>query len=47
MSVLAPGLGERGARLLADPLTNKGTAFTEAERRAFGLDGLLPSDRVT
>ena len=42
MSVLAPGLGERGARLLADPLTNKGTAFTEAERRAFGLDGLLP-----
>ena len=42
MSVLAPVLGERGARLLADPLINKGTAFTEAERRAFGLDGLLP-----
>ena len=42
MSVLAPELGEGGARLLADPLTNKGTAFTEAERRAFGLDGLLP-----
>ena len=42
MSVLAPGRGERGARILADPLTNKGTAFTEAERRAFGLDGLLP-----
>jgi malate dehydrogenase (oxaloacetate-decarboxylating) len=43
MSVLAPRLAERGARLLHDPLTNKGTAFTEAERRAFGLDGLLPS----
>jgi malate dehydrogenase (oxaloacetate-decarboxylating) len=42
MSVLAPGLEERGTRLLADPLTNKGTAFTEAERKAFGLDGLLP-----
>jgi malate dehydrogenase (oxaloacetate-decarboxylating) len=42
MSVLAPALSERGARLLADPLTNKGTAFTEAERRALGLDGLLP-----
>ena len=31
-----------GWELLADPLSNKGTAFTEAERDAFGLHGLLP-----
>jgi malate dehydrogenase (oxaloacetate-decarboxylating)(NADP+) len=31
-----------GLRLLHDPLLNKGTAFTEAERDAFGLRGLLP-----
>jgi malate dehydrogenase (oxaloacetate-decarboxylating) len=34
---------DSGMRLLADPLTNKGTAFTEAERSALGLRGLLPS----
>ncbi len=32
----------RGVDLLQNPLWNKGTAFTEAERKAFGLDGLLP-----
>ena len=32
----------RGAELLRDPLRNKGTAFTEAERDALGLRGLLP-----
>jgi malic enzyme len=32
----------RGAAVIADPLTNKGTAFTAAEREALQLDGLLP-----
>ncbi len=32
-----------GLALLRDPLLNKGTAFTEQERDAFGLRGLLPS----
>jgi malate dehydrogenase (oxaloacetate-decarboxylating) len=31
-----------GYELLNDPLLNKGTAFTEAERDAFNLHGLLP-----
>jgi malate dehydrogenase (oxaloacetate-decarboxylating) len=31
-----------GRALLADSLLNKGTAFTEEERGAFELDGLLP-----
>jgi malate dehydrogenase (oxaloacetate-decarboxylating) len=31
-----------GYQLFADPLQNKGTAFTEAERDMFGLHGLLP-----
>jgi malate dehydrogenase (oxaloacetate-decarboxylating) len=31
-----------GSDLLANPLLNKGTAFTESERDAFGLHGFLP-----
>ena len=32
----------RGVALLRDPLLNRGTAFTEPERLALGLQGLLP-----
>jgi malate dehydrogenase (oxaloacetate-decarboxylating)(NADP+) len=32
-----------GLALLNDPALNKGTAFTEAERRKLGLEGLLPA----
>ena len=31
-----------GYRLLTDPRLNKGTSFTDDERTAFGLHGLLP-----
>ena len=31
-----------GYELLKDPFRNKGTAFTEEERRKYGLVGLLP-----
>jgi len=33
----------RGLTLLRDPLLNKGTAFTEAERDELGLRGFLPA----
>jgi hypothetical protein len=33
-----------GRALLDQPLLDKGSAFTEAERREFGLVGLLPTD---
>jgi malate dehydrogenase (oxaloacetate-decarboxylating) len=36
-----------GYELLNDPLLNKGTAFTEAERDAFELHGLLPPNVAT
>jgi len=35
--------GKRGIDVLQDPEINKSTAFTEAEREALGLTGLLPS----
>ncbi len=38
---------KRGADLLHDPVLNKGTAFTDAERDAFGLRGLLPPRVMT
>ena len=40
-------VGEHGARLIELPSFNKGTAFTEAEREALGLTGLLPPRIVT
>ena len=36
----------RGRELIAQPLLNKGTAFTEEERDALGLRGLVPA-RIT
>ena len=36
-------MGRTGHDLLHDPRFNKGTAFTEAERRKYGLKGLLPA----
>ncbi|MGB5831191.1 MAG: NAD-dependent malic enzyme, partial [Thiohalocapsa sp.] len=35
-------VSKRGAELLQDPSLNKSTAFTEAERQALGLVGLVP-----
>ena len=34
---------KRGTSLLRYPLYNKGTGFTESERKRFGLEGLLPA----
>ena len=43
MSVInEPRTGKRGIELLHDPSLNKSTAFTEAERQALGLVGLVP-----
>lgn len=44
----APYIATRsGYELLADPQLNKGTAFSEAERDAFALHGLLPPNVST
>ena len=37
-----PSSNKKGAELLMDPLHNRGTAFTDAERKKLGLEGLLP-----
>ncbi|GAA2265176.1 NAD-dependent malic enzyme [Streptomyces ruber] len=37
----------RGRAVLADPLLNRGTAFTQEERRALGLTGLVPPQVLT
>ena len=37
----------RGRQILADPQINKGTAFTEGERRELGLTGLIPAAHFT
>ena len=36
------GPDEAGYALMHDPRLNRGTAFTAAQRRAHGLEGLLP-----
>jgi malate dehydrogenase (oxaloacetate-decarboxylating) len=40
--ILLPG-GRRGLDLLDTPVWNKGTAFDDNERAAFGLQGLIPA----
>ena len=42
MSASNTGTSKRGIELLHDPRLNKSTGFTEAERQALGLVGLVP-----
>jgi hypothetical protein len=44
--ILLPS-GRRGMDLLDTPVWNKGTAFDDNERAAFGLQGLIVSYRGT
>jgi len=37
----------RGRQVLTDPRTNKGTVFSDAERRDLGLIGLIPAGHLT
>src|SRR5262249_19640080 len=39
--------GKRGIDILHDPVLNKATAYTEAERQALGLVGLIPDATET
>lgn len=47
VTTMPPGPCYRGVKLLHDPVRNKGTAFTEEERDALGLRGLLPPRVLT
>jgi len=40
--MIEPKQHPTGYDLLYNPRLNKGTAFTETQRRAYGLEGLLP-----